>query len=719
MHRNGNAAIHGLMRVSLAALIALLWCSTFAAAQNEDTSNAATWYERASKKREGIPSEDLLILYRYVEQAGPPSAQVREMMRRVAPMLSDIRRGANLGFADFAPRYAPNGFRIEQAASLYHFTPFIDADIKMKIADGDTVGAASQIASMYRLMAHAGDGHTVYSSRTAAALNLFTEAALDSAMEDSALGPAEMTLVLDAMHSLDPKDPFQLVNALAWQQAEAERLLQQANQPNAQITALQVMRAIGTPINSYDGLTDLSEEARFGVIVDYGNLLGQFIKIESSDDPKWAAEEIDRLKGELENGTLAPILADVLRVLLQQHAGNLHARQLLEDRKAQLAKLAQGQIDPDQLANAAVYYRRGIAHLDSLDLAWSAAVDAMLEGNEALSAETLAALKEANRQAVDHAIAEFTKGSLIRRCDFSTRRLEDELFIPAYSNGMRHGFALLCIEAMSLDAQGRPGDALAQLATCFRMIGHLGGDGLILSAMESQDGFTLARQTAQQLIDRANAPAEDEERAKVDPTGLAELANAIRRTGPRDPFGFGAAVNAIGRKVKLRLDDMIVRGNTGFDPFAEMSPEQKAAIQRAATWIEGLDPAQRWYAFGLVMLNSDWDTEIKDRLRSRASSYNRPVISLILDLAEVDAEALRVRFKDERLATLAVPPVDDWLNLSERAARAVSDQREGMALADSLTELSRSQFRKHDRLAMFALGGLASAATHVGVEAGE
>ncbi|GEM_PF-3257114 len=708
MHREHRSFQESFLLGQLLLIATLSLIAPAAFAQEGDTNNATTWYERALEKRNQITSEDLRIMYRYSEQAGPPSAEVRELMRRLAPMLSDIRRGSNLGFADFAPQLASNGFRVEQTGTLFNFLPFIDADIKMKLADGDSVGAASQIASMYRMMSHAGDGHTVYSSNMAAGMNHYTEAALDMAMEDNALGPAEMAMVLDAMHALDPKDPFQFVNGLAWQQTETERLVKQARQPDSKVTALDVIRAIGTPINTSTGLKDLDEQERFGAIDTFDNLLGQFIKIESSDDPKWAEQEIDRLKAELDDGKYLPFVADALRSLLKSHAGVQHGKEVLEAREAQLTKLAQGQIDPDQLANAAAYYRRGIAHLGSLDPAWNKAIESLLGTSEA-PAETLAALENANREAADLAIGEFTRGSLIRRCDFSTRRVEEEMFIPTYADGMRRGFALLGLEALRLDAAGKPDDAFAQLATCFRMVGHLGGDGLILSAMESQDGFALAQKIVQRLVDETNAPVEGAGKAKPDPARLAELAAAIRRTGPRDPFGFGSAVNGIGKVTEERLHDMIVRGNPGFDPYASMSPQQKAAIDRTTKWLDAMDAAQRWYVYGLVMLNNSWDKGMHDRLQTGAASYTRPVMASILDVAEIDARALGQHCTDEGLSSIRLPDVDAWLDLKRRAARAAANQRDGMQLAQSLTEMSRTNVGQSTRLTGSSIMQLARA----------
>ena len=370
----------------------------------------------------------------------------------------------------------------------------------------------------------------------------------------------------------------------------------------------------------------------------------------------------------------------------------------------------QGKIDPDQFANAAVLYREGIERLDSLDPEWIAAIKEVLDCDEAPAAEMPASLKDADRAVVDQAIEVFTKASLIRRCDFSTRRLDDELFIPAYSNGMRRGFALLCIEAMRLDATGQHDDALAQLATCFRMIGHLGGDGLILSAMDSQDGFALARHVATRLVDRARNPVDGQEAVKIDPARVAELAAAIRRTGPRDPFGYAAASRLIDEKATLHLQWVVNRAFGQWQPDAQISPEHKAARERAVKWIATLDAAGKWYVYGLESLNDTWIVDLKPRLRSRARLYARPVIASILDLAEVDAPLLYKQCKTEQLVTLALPSVEEWLAFSERMKQAAADQREGIRLADSLTGLSRATVNDPGRLVMNLIEELASAA---------
>lgn len=687
MHRDSHSYSPGRFASRLLLIIALLVTARFARAQPGDTNNAATWYQRAWEEQWHITADEAMAIEDYRSHGGKPSPEVREAMRKLAPMLADVRRATNLGFADFdVLPGTPEGERVNQSSKLCGFIKYMDADVKMRIADGDPVGAATQAASMYKLMSHAGDEHTLTSSFFSAWMDKVAETSLDHAMESNAFGPAELATVLNAMQSVDPRDPFQFVNGLTWQQMEVEQLVDDAQQPGAQGGALEVLKQIGFPPEWVPGLADLSEAEMYSQITAYHDLLGTFVKIEDSNDPQWVAQQIEQLQAQADKGELGPVCASALATLMRAHEGNVEFKATLEAREVQLTKLTQGKIDPDDLANAAVLYREGIERLDSLDPAWSAAIKAVLESDEAPSAEVLGSLKDADRAAVDQAIELFTKASLMRRCDFSTRRLDDELFIPVYSDGMRRGFALLGIETARLDAAGQHDDALAQLATCFRMVGHLGGDGLILSAMDSQDGFAMARHAAARL---------------------AELAAAVRRTGPRDPFGYVAASRMIDEKSALHLQWLISRAFGEWQSDAQISPEHKAANERATKWIATLDAACKWYVYGLESLNEDWLVDVKDRLRSRAQSYARPVISSILDLAEIDAPVLYKQCKTQQLGTLAIPSANELLKLSDCMAHAAADQREGIRLAESLTELSRAN-GSPGRLVMNSIDELAS-----------
>ncbi|MCL4196872.1 MAG: hypothetical protein KJZ69_05200 [Phycisphaerales bacterium] len=672
----------------LIAAAAVTLSTGIAHAQHGDTSNAATWYQRAWEQQWRITNEEWFALDAFRTQGGKPSEEVRAVLRKIVPLLDDARRATKLGFADFSVLPGdPEGHRVEHTSKLRSIIRWIDADVKAKIADGDTMGAASQMASMYRLIAHAGDGRTMVSSLISAAMINTVESTLDFAMEDRALGQAELATVLGAMEALDQRDPFQVVNGIAWEQAALQQLMQEYQQSGVDPSVEGLLKLTGFTPEGVSGIEDFSPAQMLQEVTAYHDLLGQFITIHESDDPQWAAQEIERLKAAAANGELGPLCTAAVPMMTRVYEARVHWQAILDGRKAQLKGLLQGEVDELDLANAAAYYRRGIALLHSIEAPWEE-VMVRLRAPEQIEPDTPEAnLYEEERRLIDAALAQFTQGSLIRRCDFSTRRMDEEHFIPDYAPGMHLGFLVLLAEAMTLEETGRDDEALAHLATCFRVVHHLGSDGLLLSAVEAQEAFVNARRIAEHLIDSENA---GEGAKALDPERLAELAAAIRRTGPRDPFGYQAAMQQINDKTDRYLLGRIAFEFDEWQEDAVVSPAHAAAAKRAREWLQGLGPAERWYLFGLIMLNDEPDMATNKRVRSRAERYGRLTIAAITDLAEIDAQTLPRVCRTGRFEDLTLPPVEQLLDVSARQERARLDQREGAKFAESITAIGRS-----------------------------
>jgi len=672
----------------LIAAVGMVLPSILAHAQNQDTSNAATWYQRAWERQSLITNEEWFVVDVFRAQGGKPSEEVRAVLRKMSPLLDDARRATSMGFADFSvlPGTA-DGDRVEHTSKLRGIIRWIDADVKAKIADGDTMGAASQMASMYRLIAHAGDGRTMISSLISGAMINTVESTLEFAHEDRALGQAELATILRAMEALDQRDPFQVVNNIAWEQAELRQLMEHAERPGTEDGVLALLERIGYPPAMMAGMEQMTEPQLAGEVSAYHDLLGQVITIHESDDPQWAAQEVERLKAAAADGELGPLCTAAVPVMVRMYESRAHWQAILDGRKAQLKGLLQGEVDELELANAAAYYRRGIVLLHSIEAPWEDVLARLRAPARIEPDSPEARLYEEERRVIDGAIAEFTQGSLIRRCDFSTRRMDEEHFIPDYAPGMHLAFLVLLAEAMTLDETGRADEALAHLATCFRVVNHLGADGLLLSAVESHDAFVNARRIAEHVIESAGS---DDGAKSLDPERLAELAAAIRRTGPRDPFGYDAAIRQINDKTERYLLGRIAFEFDEWREDAVVSPEHAAAAKRAREWLQGLGPAARWYLFGLFMLNDDPDMATDRRIRSRAERYSRRTIATIIDLAEIDAEALPKVCRTGRFEELTLPPVEQLLDVSARHERARLDQREGAQFAESITAIGRS-----------------------------
>ncbi len=662
---------------------------SFAVAQDGDTSNAATWYERAYGRLQQFTREEDNAIEIYRAQGGIPSDEVRELMRRGSSVLDDIRRGNNQAYCDFDALVAPGPENNAAYNNRFRqLVRWIDADVKAKIAAGDSMGAARQVASVFQFVQHAGDRRLAASASISASMMMFADEMLKYAVDENAFGPAESTAILQAMAPLDAVDPFQAADALAGDQALLLDRLAQYQQSGVEPSVHGLLEVTGYEREWVPGTDSLNPTQMVEEIHAYHDLLGRFAAIYESADPQWAANELERLKTEAGNGELGPLCAIAVENLSDMYDGIARYESVLDVRRAQLGELAQGDA-AIEMANAAAFYRRDIEHLDSVSAPWPEVLKRLRAPNSLDAGELTEDAWLVTRREIDQAIDEFTSGSRIRRCDFSTRRLDEEFFIPEYGPGMQLALAIISAEAMNLDEAGGYDDALAQLATCFRVIGHVGTDGLVISALESQDAYRTALHLVEDILAMA-AAAEGGEGQTIGSARLAELAAAIRRTGPRDPFGYDAAMTRINAKTDACLRGQIVAAFQKWKPDAIGLAEHTAANERATEWLKARAPAERWYAYGMIVLNAEWDAGLEARLRRRADRYAKNQIASILVMATADASQLRLACRYGRFDELTVPKIEQWLHLSEHMEKAHADERAGARLTQSLTEMARA-----------------------------
>lgn len=674
---------------SISSLVMILMTASLAVAQDGDTSNAATWYERAYGRLQQFTREEDNAIEIYRAQGGIPSDEVRELMRRGSSILDDLRRGNNQAYCDFDALIA----RGPENNAAYNnrfrqLVRWVDADVKARIAAGDSMGAAQQVASVFQFVQHAGDRRVSISASVSASMMMFADEMLKYAVDENALGPAESAAILQAMAPLDALDPFQAADALAGDQALLLDRLAHYQQSGVEPSADGLLEVTGYEREWVPGIDSLNPDQMLEEIHAYHDLLGRFAAIYQSADPQWAATEFERLKAAAENGSLGPFCSVAVENLSNMYVGITRYESVLDVRRTQLKGLIQGDA-AIEMANAAAFYRRGIEHLDSVRAPWPEILERLREPDSSDAGELTDNAWLAARRKIDQAIDEFTGGSRIRRCDFSVRRLDEEFFIPEYGPGMQLALAIIFAEAMNLERTGRYDDALAQLATGFRVIGHLGTDGLVISALESQDAYRIAVHLVEDILAKAAAD-ESGEAQTISSAHLAELAAAIRRTGPRDPFGYEAAMTRINAKTDAYLRGQIVAAFQKWRPDAISSAEHTAADQKATAWLQARAPAERWYAYGMIVLNAEWDAGLEARLRQRADRYAKTQIASILVMAIADASVLKRACRVGRFDDLTVPKIEQWLHLSEHMEKAHADERAGARLAQSLTEMARA-----------------------------
>jgi len=655
MHRNGSPRFHKVMRVSLAALIALPWCSTFTAAQNEDTSNAATWYRRAYERLESITPDQWTLLIEYQKVGGPPSPEVREVLHRAQPAIADLHRAANLPRSDFGLDHSQGVYmtmpHINGVRNLLRLTA---ADAAMRLADGDGAGAAAEIISLQRMGDHLSDDRIMASSIFSSFMLQYADGLMSSGFDAAVFGEAESAALLGSLRSFDASDPIGAVDALAGEQFIAVQTLREAIESGDEAAFTQFVEIFGLDEEQTAGFRQMSPETLRAEIDSYGGVMDRLVAAFGVDDADAARAEIARIADACNRGEFG-LVASILAPALENCYGVLpRAREVVASRVESLEKILGGKVSAAELANAAVWYRRGIDRMSSLDEAWKQAL-AALDPAQPLAQEVIDALAPGAEDAAA-AIEQFMHGSGIRRCDFSPGRDPREVFIPLYADGMRDGFRLLALESLRTEAAGDGPAAAAALSAAIRMATHLSDDRVLVSSLIAHGGFRLALQTAH---------AQDG-RAPFAPKPLAELSAALRQCGAGDPFGYIAAAAESRQAVRARLLEWVIL------------TDRPALSKPLDAWLAGIDADGLAY---LLAMQDQMEYGYQPREpfhRAGAERLSESLLAETIDLAAIDAPAFADLIKQRRAEEYTLPETIVILGASERMASARRDLWEAL-----------------------------------------
>jgi hypothetical protein len=220
-------------------------------------------------------------------------------------------------------------------------------------------------------------------------------------------------------------------------------------------------------------------------------------------------------------------------------------------RAEMLRALATGRIRPEEEANAALYYARGIARLREIEPERLRAIFAFEKGEIAEPDEAMGAAFEEGQAVVDL----FREGAQKRRCDFAVLRPRRELpFCFDYIGGLRDAVRLLHADALRRLRAGEQAAAAERLAIVYRLVAHLEQDEPLLSAVLAHRIFDRTNEIATGALKNDAFAAEQR----------AVLLTAAERIARKDPFGYISSLLATRDALGPALYEITSPGE--FDP---------------------------------------------------------------------------------------------------------------------------------------------------------
>ncbi|UCD75671.1 MAG: hypothetical protein JSV91_01905 [Phycisphaerales bacterium] len=523
-------------------ILAVVMSAVSEAAAQGDRRNAATWYRKVvealgwdyeinstypnSERMLTLEEQDILDAYRN-DPSGGPSPEVRRVLTKAGPIMEWLRRGSQQRYSDFELDYSQGyGLLLPHLPSLRNAATVMYTDALVRMHDGDTAGVTDRVASLYRMSGHVGSDRVIISSLVGSAVFIITDRATQTALDRGQLSAFDSAILVNALKTLDARDPFNYVEAVAGEQVIAvDWMAQSLSTREERQKFLDYMEGsfAGEEVDRF--FAESSDEEFSEEIGRYDNYMSGVIEAFMIEDPEEGKAALAQLREQAEAGEhgrfpkdLAPAFA---RILDHMH----ESRDMVAERLAELEKLAQGELKPEELANAAVFYERGIKQMRELENdRFQAVLDYQSGTIEDADESILKTLADA-QGVVDL----FREGSEKHRCDFGyLRRRPDQHFCPDYLAGMRDALRLILADAMHLLEADEADAAVDRLAICYRAVAHLTDDELILSALIAHRAFEETHRLGHRFPQSAAWTDAHRE----------SLLKAVERIGRKDPFGY-------------------------------------------------------------------------------------------------------------------------------------------------------------------------------------
>jgi hypothetical protein len=414
------------------------------------------------------------------------------------------------------------------------------ADAAVRLHDGDASGAASEIASAYRIADHLPADEILISSLVGQAVFQAADRVARMGLDRGDFGPTESSTLRDGLQTLGENDPFDIIGAI-----ENERVIMvgwvKQKYGESEVRA-HLMDDLGMELGASDQLAALMlvEDSQFeGALDQYGQVMDRVVEAFSMDDPDEARAVLEQIEAEIERGEHGALALLLSPVTARVYDRMLEAQEQIAERTDQLSAIIAGRVAPGELANAAVLYLQAVELIGQIDPArLEQLYEAAGQPLQPIGPEPTGTL-----QSAAGIVETLRRAAEIPRCDFSIVHGRYAPVTPRYLAGLRQAGRLLAADAVRLLQEAEDDQAARRLEICFRMSAHLAGDPIITSALVSHNVFNGTDELARWA--RGNDAFSVDDRARI--------FRGVEAMPRKDPFGYIAAVRNAREQILKRL----------------------------------------------------------------------------------------------------------------------------------------------------------------------
>ena len=549
------------------------------------TPNAADRYDRAFQLYQQRQSRltdrqrDALSEFDGVWCRGPTS-EVRSIISRFRSAVHLTRAaarqrlylrdlGVEAGFGEIPPHLA-------EARSLCRALRF---DFLVRLHEGDLASANDRISTIFRISDHVSQDDLPVSSIVSMAILAYGDSLINDLIDAGVFNAQHAEQLLRSLPA-NEADPFGLVGSIEntrlltsqwlmdnyFGEGGLDRLIEECSD----IAAIDALSAD-------EALTE-EEFENCVLIVNEAMWLGAAALEETEPDER--AQLLNEVRDLLAEDQLG-LLTHVVPEFESLHGRLERGAELLRDRRQMLQEIADGEVDPRSMANAAILYVRAAQMLDALPTASRDRIMRFAKANEPTPDDELH--KDFADAAFVQALEQVRFASGLKRCDFDAARY-DHLLIDMFHREMRDLLAVLRADAARLLHVNDVDGAADRMTTSIRMLKHLADDHTVGSALTAHQLFEQSQGLLTRLINHPRCTLQHRQ----------ALSQGIRLLAGSDPFGYMAGLNASRNYLH---DWLIFNGPHESTPQGgyEESPvddEAREHLHAVRTFVDQLTPDQ-------------------------------------------------------------------------------------------------------------------------------
>ena len=636
-----------------------------------DPANAATFYRKAIEKyhefSERTREEMNFALSEFeADPSRGPSLEVRQMLKRLQPVLSSTLNASRRPSCDFRIDFADSSTRYSDFGDVRWLAHILCYDYLARIEDQDVRGVVECLVTMHRMAAHVSQQRLLVGSLAGSALMARVDDRLDVALDHALIGPVEATVLLRELDRFTGPDPMGYLPALAHEKTLIAGTLEKRFSGEDAVEQFRDMYRESFPDDDQaePALERLTPERLQTMFASFSRAAAGMAEAFANPDSGQRDAAIVRIRSEVEGSEFANLAkyfmvvdADMLRLNMER------TRKEIDDRRRLLRGIASGEIDPMSLANAAVWYIRATRQVEAIDPDKRRAVDAYAAKHDVPADATLTAILA--RHDMQEVIGTLSTAAHLPRSDWSYAAGHWPNVFRRYHAGLLWCGRLLVADAARMIHAQRYDEAAARLETAYLLSADLTTDGTVGGSLSAHRVFADVDALADAAIDGR----------LLESSHIALLQEAVRRFSRGDPFHYQPAIATMRRNLEFPVRYWVQGLPAGPPEFSDEVRDTADAIR------ESLDTDR---LLSLAIIYDHWEplyygtfspyfrkNDMNAALAGLESIFDVKAARGAGDFAPVLTEWAKSK-QMEQVRTAAFPKIAP---LAERARQSLSDFR--------------------------------------------